>query len=289
MAQRRNQWWQPKEGISREVITADIQRYLGPDALVKPGKENGYWITAYRALTSEMVQDLKTDSSRWRQEQRGGGGGRSGAHGRDTSKRTNRPNKLTAAPAYTQSQIHESRQYWGPTTPAVDPAAMEPQRPAYSEPARQPQPSSYQTAPPPQQSYSTQPTAGYGYPPQQQAPSASPFSTASSTSQYGSSASYSPGASAGYTPSSHSTQQYVATPGIGYPAADSQPRTAPSYGGYQPQAPREDPYAAYAAASQQGGYQAASAAGYGAREPAYAPQPQSRYFGYTPPDYLVFR
>lgn len=31
------QWFQPGEGIAREVITADIQRYLGPDALVKPG------------------------------------------------------------------------------------------------------------------------------------------------------------------------------------------------------------------------------------------------------------
>ena len=30
-------WFQPGEGIAREVITADIQRYLGPDALVKPG------------------------------------------------------------------------------------------------------------------------------------------------------------------------------------------------------------------------------------------------------------
>ena len=30
-------WWIPAEGISREVIAADIQRYLGPDALIKPG------------------------------------------------------------------------------------------------------------------------------------------------------------------------------------------------------------------------------------------------------------
>jgi hypothetical protein len=69
-------WWIPAEGISRTVITAEIQRFLGPDALVKPGpgKEenevgrpvimdfgritdwpkglNGYWISAYRNLTS---------------------------------------------------------------------------------------------------------------------------------------------------------------------------------------------------------------------------------------------
>jgi len=32
------QWFQPGEGIAREVITADIQRNLGPDALVRPGE-----------------------------------------------------------------------------------------------------------------------------------------------------------------------------------------------------------------------------------------------------------
>lgn len=67
-----NRWFQPGDGIAREVITADIQRWLGPDALVKPGHHNvralpaparstvtdssqgqsGYWITAYRTFTS---------------------------------------------------------------------------------------------------------------------------------------------------------------------------------------------------------------------------------------------
>lgn len=75
---RANQWFVPGDGIAREVITADIQRYLGPDALVRPGPGtgeyevclpspahrrdrrlltrlqgvNGYWITAYRTLTT---------------------------------------------------------------------------------------------------------------------------------------------------------------------------------------------------------------------------------------------
>lgn len=31
-------WWIPENGIRRDVIQADIQRYLGPDALVKPGE-----------------------------------------------------------------------------------------------------------------------------------------------------------------------------------------------------------------------------------------------------------
>jgi hypothetical protein len=38
---RQNQWFQPGEGIAREVITADIQRYLGNDALVRPGEGTG--------------------------------------------------------------------------------------------------------------------------------------------------------------------------------------------------------------------------------------------------------
>lgn len=38
---RANQWFVPGEGIAREVITADIQRYLGPDALVRPGTGTG--------------------------------------------------------------------------------------------------------------------------------------------------------------------------------------------------------------------------------------------------------
>jgi hypothetical protein len=34
-------WFVPKEGINRSVITADIQKYLGNDATVRPGKEEG--------------------------------------------------------------------------------------------------------------------------------------------------------------------------------------------------------------------------------------------------------
>jgi hypothetical protein len=38
---RANQWFVQGDGIAREVITADIQRYLGPDALVRPGPGTG--------------------------------------------------------------------------------------------------------------------------------------------------------------------------------------------------------------------------------------------------------
>ncbi|KAF2727441.1 hypothetical protein EJ04DRAFT_451336 [Polyplosphaeria fusca] len=99
---RANQWFVPGDGIAREVITADIQRYLGPDALVRPGPGTGeyegrpgYWITAYRTLTTQMIQDLKGDSLRWQQEQGRQEGGRRGQ--------------------YQDSDTHAARQHWGPT------------------------------------------------------------------------------------------------------------------------------------------------------------------------------
>ncbi|CAI4218311.1 unnamed protein product [Parascedosporium putredinis] len=58
---RQNEYFIPRDGIDREVITADICRYLGNDALVRPGTYedpethhsiSGYYITAYRNLTT---------------------------------------------------------------------------------------------------------------------------------------------------------------------------------------------------------------------------------------------
>ncbi|KAL4904500.1 hypothetical protein BDW74DRAFT_25568 [Aspergillus multicolor] len=68
MTSRQNEYFIPGDGISREVIQADICRYLGNDALVRPGNHNGrggFFIRAYRNLTSEMIADLKADSARW--------------------------------------------------------------------------------------------------------------------------------------------------------------------------------------------------------------------------------
>ncbi|SPO03769.1 uncharacterized protein DNG_06452 [Cephalotrichum gorgonifer] len=76
---RQNEYFIPRDGIDREVITSDICRYLGNDALVRPGTYDdpesghsisGYYITAYRNLTSAMIDDLKADSARWEQERR---------------------------------------------------------------------------------------------------------------------------------------------------------------------------------------------------------------------------
>lgn len=76
---RMNEYFVPRDGIDREVISADICRYLGNDALVRPGHYEvrsprqtvqtasftnvaqnpqsgqtvqGYYITAYRNLTT---------------------------------------------------------------------------------------------------------------------------------------------------------------------------------------------------------------------------------------------
>jgi hypothetical protein len=74
---RTNEYFIPGDGIDRLVITADICRYLGNNALVRPGTyENpqtrqeikGYFISAYRNLTSAMIEDLKADTVRWRSE-----------------------------------------------------------------------------------------------------------------------------------------------------------------------------------------------------------------------------
>ncbi|GAP89963.2 putative transcription factor [Rosellinia necatrix] len=106
---RQNEYFVPRDGIDREVITADICRYLGNDALVRPGNyenpENGqiiqgYFINAYRNLTSAMIQDLKADSARWDQERRQQSANRSNAGG---------------GVQYRNSDIHQLRQHYGPT------------------------------------------------------------------------------------------------------------------------------------------------------------------------------
>jgi hypothetical protein len=72
---RTYRWFVSGDGIDRAVITADIQRYLGPEASVVPRISDdisgidkgitGYWITAYRIFTSHQLQDLKSDSALW--------------------------------------------------------------------------------------------------------------------------------------------------------------------------------------------------------------------------------
>ncbi|RSM04417.1 hypothetical protein CDV31_010052 [Fusarium ambrosium] len=103
---RQNEYFVPRDGIDREVISADICRYLGNDALVRPGHyENpqtgqvvqGYYITAYRNLTTAMIEDLKADSARWDSERRA------------------QTSRNTSGVQYRHSETHQSRQHHGPT------------------------------------------------------------------------------------------------------------------------------------------------------------------------------
>ncbi|KAK8103167.1 hypothetical protein PG984_016313 [Apiospora sp. TS-2023a] len=120
---RQNEYFVPRDGIDREVITADICRYLGNDALVRPGvyespqtgqAVQGYFITAYRNLTTAMIEDLKADSARWDQERRqqtarNPVGGTIASAGVFVQK-SNSP-----VVQYRNSDTHQSRQYYGPT------------------------------------------------------------------------------------------------------------------------------------------------------------------------------
>jgi hypothetical protein len=111
---RTNEYFVPRDGIDREVITADICRYLGNDALVRPGSyedpqtrevKPGYFITAYRNLTTAMIADLKADSDRWEAERRA------------TSSQSRGGQSLNAE--YRSSATHQTRQYYGPSAEAA--------------------------------------------------------------------------------------------------------------------------------------------------------------------------
>lgn len=162
---RQNEYFVPRDGIDREVISADICRYLGNDALVRPGHyENpqtgqgvqGYYITAYRNLTTAMIEDLKADSARWDSERRA------------------QTSRNTSGVQYRYSETHQSRQHHGPTEPpyqadpyARDAAYDNPRYPGTGAPGYTGAAGSY----PAQQAYSTS-SGSYGsYPQAQQSPS----------------------------------------------------------------------------------------------------------------------
>ncbi|KAK0345354.1 hypothetical protein LTR94_011041 [Friedmanniomyces endolithicus] len=107
------EWFQPKDGIDREVISANIQRYLGPDATVRPGRGtgndegvDGYWIRAYRTLTNPMVLDLQQDSRRWTQELRTPGARGSQIHHATKMAGTTAPDRFVVR--YEESATHHA-------------------------------------------------------------------------------------------------------------------------------------------------------------------------------------
>lgn len=52
------QWFQPGEGIAREVIMADIQRYLGSDAQVRPGEGIDEYEVVFPYFESGLLHKL---------------------------------------------------------------------------------------------------------------------------------------------------------------------------------------------------------------------------------------
>ncbi|KAI1140771.1 hypothetical protein F5Y05DRAFT_286286 [Hypoxylon sp. FL0543] len=141
---RQNEYFVPRDGIDREVITADICRYLGNDALVRPGTyENpqsgqiiqGYYINAYRNLTTAMIEDLKADSARWDQERRQQSASRNNAAGGTIASRESNGVyvRVSNSPIvqYRNSDTHQSRQYYGPTEGGF--ASADPNRDPYGD------------------------------------------------------------------------------------------------------------------------------------------------------------
>jgi hypothetical protein len=149
---RTNEYFVPKDGIDREVITADICRYLGNDALVRPGQyenpqtrqvQQGFFITAYRNLTTAMIADLKADSERWEQERR-------------ATQSRGQPSNVE----YRASTTHQSRQYYGPTSETAQPAPLGYQQPSSTSTSTgQVYDSSAQGGYPQQSSYAQPPSA----------------------------------------------------------------------------------------------------------------------------------
>ena len=71
MPARQNKYFLPGDGIRREVITADICRYLGNDALVKPGQyEVRRWhddrsvarVAVWNAFVPDVANDVRSGS-----------------------------------------------------------------------------------------------------------------------------------------------------------------------------------------------------------------------------------
>ncbi|CAG8948901.1 hypothetical protein HYFRA_00002026 [Hymenoscyphus fraxineus] len=160
---RTNEYFVPKDGIDREVITADICRYLGNDALVRPGNyENpqtrqiqaGYFINAYRNLTTAMISDLKADSERWDAERRATRNPSNGIP-LDANGMVRKSN--TPVVEYRASTTHQSRQYYGPTE--TTPSSYQSQQP-------QPPPQDMYNSGYPSASAYNQPAPGYGGPSQ---------------------------------------------------------------------------------------------------------------------------
>ncbi|KAG4030911.1 hypothetical protein MFRU_010g00440 [Monilinia fructicola] len=227
------------EGIDREVITADICRYLGNDALVKPGDVEDprtkqlkpvYVITAYRNLTNAMIHDLKQASADWRAERLARSSAQYPTNGislRDSNEMVRKSNTPIVVDYRTSNALDQSIARMD-ATQQPRPAA---QQGMYNSPsAAVPSSQSYQ---PSGQGYSagySQPTSyqndGYTQPPSQQyAPSAQGYPTQDTRSYvHGSNYAVEPAGRGGSVP-----QSVPRTQAVPYPPTTSYQAPAPQY------------------------------------------------------------
>ncbi|KAI9649372.1 hypothetical protein NHQ30_001947 [Ciborinia camelliae] len=261
------------EGIDREVITADICRYLGNDALVKPGDVEDprtkqlkpvYVITAYRNLTNAMIHDLKQASADWRAERLARSSAQYSTNGislRDSNEMVRKSNTPIVVDYRSSNALDQSIARMD-ATQQPRPAA---QQGMYNSPtAAVPSSQSYQ---PSGQGYSagySQPTSyqndGYTQPPSQQyAPSAQGYPTQDTRSYvHGSNYAVEPAGRGGSVP-----QSVPRTQAVSYPSSTSYEAPAPQYysqsgptastSAYAAHAPPTDPY--YSRAAPPGNYE----------------------------------
>ncbi|CAG8245170.1 unnamed protein product [Penicillium olsonii] len=263
--ERQNEYFIPGEGISREVIQADICRYLGNDALVRPGNHNGrpgFFIRAYRNLTSEMITDLKADSARWEADvsRRADLGYPRGSYIQDMNV-SHAPNPPPAN--YSTSSIHEVRQSQGPSptpftaAPAqsyMDPYSQSPYSGSQSAPYTNP--SSYTSS-----THSPYASGTAPYPPPQVTYSGASQPIVTAADMHPQSYTYAPAGYGGYDngrsnaprypgPGYDADQDYSpVTSGMAYPTTTApdpriggmEPRYTPEYE-RRPQATRNDPH-----------------------------------------------
>lgn len=177
-----------------------------------------------------MIQDLKMDSQRWREERQPGEIGRGGSHSpyvRDT-KVSRGPD--TSLVAYQDSRTHAARQHWGPSKPfdhATEPYEQTSRQPASARPTYGSP--GYAAS---ESHYTTTPTAAYGT--SHSAYQAAPASAAPRTQPADPYSAYQqPAGRESYSQPSYSYPAQTQTDQYGRPVASaSGPYATPRYFGY---------------------------------------------------------
>ncbi|KAL8901724.1 MAG: hypothetical protein Q9192_000411 [Flavoplaca navasiana] len=233
-----NEFFVDGEGIHREVMQRELCKFLGPDALSRPGNYNGqkgYIVTAVRPFTSKMIESLQSLSKDYERERREmNSRGYKGSPMR-ASPSAAPPNQSPDIP-YSSSQTRQRQD-------AIDPYEQEARYPPqgrYPEMYPEQYPEKYGEQYPekyPEKYPDSRLPPGYvmpsgyppgsGYPPSQ-APGYPPSSGYAASSGYPAGSPYPPGAN--YPPASGypSSSGYVAS---GYPATSMMPgsRNEPNY------------------------------------------------------------